>query len=154
MVVSWNILVFSYYFHFSTNEFLSFVLCSSKKSWCCSCTLGSNYSGMCLQCRSVTLSNFNVCHIMISLFFLFRYTSWIPRSGMPYFLLYLVVFMGHSVALERSVDCPLLDLFLMVCFGSCWLFIVLVHVGYLLFVCLFLSVPCNAPFCPNVGQFF
>jgi len=44
--------------------------------------------------------------------FLFRYTLWIPKSGMPYSLRYLVVFMGHSVVSERSVDCPLLNPYL------------------------------------------
>ena len=105
---------FLHYYIFFQNGIIIFVLCSSKKSWCCSCTLVSNYSGMCLQVSNlVSVSNFNICHAVIQhVFFLFRYTLWIPRSGMPYSLRYLVVFMGHSVASERSVDCPLLNPFL------------------------------------------
>lgn len=59
------------YFFFQ-NEFIGFVLCSAKKSWCCSCTLVSNYSGMCLQVPDlVSVQNFNICHAVIQLLFSF-----------------------------------------------------------------------------------
>lgn len=55
-------------------------------------------------------------------FSLFRYISWIPRFGMPYSLLYLVVFMGHSVALVRLANLFFIDLFWI--YSFCCLYII------------------------------
>lgn len=47
---------------------------------------------------------FNIRSIIIWLFlFFYRFTLWIPKFGMPYSQPYLVGFMVHSVAWERSV---------------------------------------------------
>ena len=104
--------------------------CSKKQYWCCSCTLGSNYSRMVYTCFNTSSIFFVFIELIVVFLFaehLFfsshnilcllqflnvsRSILWIPKSGMPFSQQYLEVSMVHFVASERLIQLPLFTLF-------------------------------------------